>query len=122
MMRNPEYDPYRSTPDGLVPGRDISVWLWWVPAIALLVAILPLPYGYYMLLRVVVCAAAGFIAWKEYDLNGKRSNSYSWIFGVIAALFNPLIPAHLFKLLWVVINIITALTFIGHFRLRLRQI
>ncbi len=121
-MRNPEYDPYRSTPDGLVPGRDISVWLWWVPAIALLVAILPLPYGYYMLLRVVVCAAAGFIAWKEYDLNGKRSNSYSWIFGVIAALFNPLIPAHLFKLLWVVINIITALTFIGHFRLRLRQI
>lgn len=107
------------TPAGLRPGTDLSKWIWFVPAIAVVVAVLPLPYGFYMGLRWLVAAAAAFLAWKEYALNGKRANSYTWIFGAMALLYNPIIPIHLFKLLWVVLNLITAAAFVGHYRLRL---
>ena len=100
-------------------GFGASKWVWFVPAIALCIAILPLPYTYYMGLRWLVAVAAAFIAWKEYDLGGRRTNSYAIIFGVIALLYNPVLPIHLFKLLWVVLNLITAATFVGHYRLRL---
>lgn len=120
-MSNFDLDPHRRTPAGLRPGSDLPKWLWWGPAIALVIAVLPLPYGYYMALRLAVCAAAAFIAWKEYELNGKEANSYTWIFGIVAVLYNPFLPVHLFKLLWVVLNLGTAATFIGHYQLRLTR-
>lgn len=107
------------TPAGFRPGSDFSKWIWFVPSIALVVAVLPLPYSFYMGLRWLIAAAATFFAWKEYELNGKRANSYTFIFGAMALLYNPIIPVHLFKLLWVVLNLITAAVFLGHYRRRL---
>lgn len=104
----------RATPVAAQSYRNVPGLVWWGPAIALLVAILPLGYGYYTPLRVVVCAAATFLAWKEYVGNSQQANAYVWIFGGIALLYNPLLPIHLSKLIWTVINIITADIFLGH--------
>ena len=63
------------------------------------------PYGYYKLLRWVVCGAsayAGSIAFE--DEHKKRV----WIFGIIAVLFNPIIPVHLDRDTWAAIDLATA--------------
>lgn len=63
------------------------------------------PYGYYKLLRWVVCGVnvyAGFIAIDQ----GKTT--WVWIFGIIAVLFNPIIPIHLDRETWQAINVIVA--------------
>ena len=112
------HERFMVTSKSLRPDEDISKWVWLVPAIALLVAILPLPYSYYMGLRWVVAGAAAYIGWKEYNLNRNAPNSYVWIFGAISIVFNPIVPIHLFKSAWIVINLITAAAFLGHYRLR----
>ena len=77
--------------------------------IMLLLAIPDLPYGYYGLLRWVVTASAIFLVWVAYQL-GKKF----WLFlmGFVALLFNPLIPIHLDKEIWVVIDFIVAILFL----------
>ena len=51
-----------------------------------------LPYDYYRLLRWVVAASAGFMAYRSHQA-GERG----WTFGLVAicALFNPLVPVQL---------------------------
>ena len=79
-----------------------------ISAIMLLIAILPLPYGYYILLRWVVCISAIFSAWVANELKKK-----SWLFlmAIIALLFNPIFPVFLDKGTWVVIDFIVATLF-----------
>ena len=55
----------------------------------LFLAVLPLPYGYYELLRVVVCLGLAFITISEW---GNIDNSTKSILIVIAILFNPFAP------------------------------
>ena len=75
----------------------------------LLLAIPRLPYGYYILLRWVVSAAALFSAWAAYECKRKF-----WVFvmGGIAILFNPVIPVHLLKETWIAIDFIVAVVFL----------
>lgn len=77
--------------------------LWIVPAVMSLIALAPLPYWYYMLLRVIVCAACSYLAAAEADVGHKSG----WFYGLIAAalLFNPFVPVHLTRELWAVLNI-----------------
>jgi small basic protein len=73
--------------------------------ISVAVAILPLPYGFYMLLRVIICLTAvmGFIRARE-----EQRTTWLWIYVVIAVLYNPVLPAHLIlKPLWFVANLVT---------------
>jgi len=79
-----------------------------VSAIMLLIAILPLPYGYYILLRWIVCISATFSVWVANELGNK-----SWLFlmVLIALLFNPIVPVHLDKGTWVIIDFIVAILF-----------
>ena len=79
-----------------------------VSALMLLGALGQWPYGYYQLLRFVVCGVGGYIAfvvfkWKELWA--------MWLFGFIAVLFNPLIPIHLPREIWRLIDIACALLF-----------
>ncbi|MFT6605843.1 MAG: hypothetical protein ACJA2X_001019 [Halocynthiibacter sp.] len=113
-----DQDQPGAPPIGLRPEIDISKWLWLAPAIMLLVAVLPLPYVYYIALRWIVAGAAGFIAWKEFALNNNAANSYVWIFAAIALVFNPIFPVHLFRLAWIAIGLFSAAAFIGHYKLR----
>jgi len=65
-----------------------------------------LPYGFFTVLRFVVCASSIYLAWLAYD----HTNSWAaYVFGFIAILFNPVIPVYLNKPLWLKIDIITGL-------------
>jgi hypothetical protein len=75
-------------------------------AIMLLVSIINLPYGYYTLLRLVVTFTAIITANYFYKIS---SPTKVVIFSFIALLFNPLIPVHLNKPLWLIIDIALAI-------------
>ncbi len=71
----------------------------------LIVAILPMPYGYYTLLRLTVFAYFCFVISKLYS--GKFSPlEIECILLII--LYNPIIKIYLPKEVWICINLITA--------------
>lgn len=63
-----------------------------------------LPYGYFTLLRFVVCAVGVYIAYKIYVSN--NDSLWVWLFGGIAILFNPIIPIHFERETWWIIDLI----------------
>lgn len=79
-----------------------------IAALMLLGALVPWPYGYYQLLRFVVCGVSVYIAFIAYNWEKRWA---TWLFGFIALLFNPLIPIHLSREIWQPINVICALLF-----------
>jgi hypothetical protein len=82
---------------------------WIAPVVAMAIGILPMPYGYYTLSRLVVCGCSVYFAYRLYR---KNQTSFVWVFGFLAVLYNPIIPVHLYqKEIWVVVNAITAIFF-----------
>ena len=80
-----------------------------VPAGMSLIALLDMPYGYYQLLRFVVCICAGLLTWELVQRE-------VWIgtvaFGLMAVIFNPIIPLHFAREIWAILNITTAAIFL----------
>ncbi len=74
----------------------------------LLGAIAPLPYGYYQMLRWVVGGIAIYMAYKSYSWEKRWA---TWIFGIVAVLFNPVVPIHLTKEIWQPIDGVCAVFF-----------
>ena len=72
-------------------------------AALLFVAVLPLPYAYYEILRVVVCLGVLYMLVKEWPLLEGQTKG---VFIVIAVLFNPFSPIYLSKIIWMIIDII----------------
>jgi hypothetical protein len=87
--------------------------IWIVPAAMLLVAPLPLPFGYYTLLRLVVCTAAG---WLAYDEHRRRASWCRWSLGLvgIALLFNPVAPVPFGRSTWAPIDVGASAVFVLH--------
>lgn len=79
-----------------------------ISIIMLLLALLPLPIGYYALLRLVVSLTAAFLTWYSYE---KKIKGWVWTMGLIALIFNPLMPLYLGKELWVILDITAAIIF-----------
>lgn len=79
-----------------------------IAAVMLLGAIGYWPYGYYTVLRWVTCAAAIAAALGGYTFKIPWA---IWSFGFIAILFNPLIPVHLSRDLWQLMDIAAAVLF-----------
>ena len=71
----------------------------------LLLAVLPLPYVYYQLLRIVVTLIAAVNAYKFYE-----DNQMAWVlvFGIIALIWNPIFPIYLDKSVWIILDFIGA--------------
>ncbi len=80
-----------------------------IAAAMLLGALAKWPYGYYQLLRFVVCGVSVYTAFMAY---GWQKIWAMWLFGFVALLFNPLIPIHLSRELWQPIDVICAILFI----------
>lgn len=82
----------------------------WIAAASLFIALVPdLPYGYYQILRWVVCACAcfgGFI--------GMEKERHGWLgtFVVVAILFNPILPIHLSREIWQPIDAVVGIIFL----------
>ena len=76
----------------------------------LLLALADLPIGYYTFLRIVVTIGAVVVVISEFE-NG--INFWALLFGLIAVIFNPLIPVYLNdKDAWMPIDIIVAILFL----------
>jgi len=76
----------------------------------LFLALFDLPIGYYTFLRIVVTIGAVVVIVKEFE-NGLGF----WVisFGLIAILFNPIIPVYLHdKEIWAPIDIIAGILFL----------
>lgn len=63
------------------------------------------PYGFYTLLRWVVCPICAYTA---IHTTAKEQTGWTWVFGTMAALFNPLFVVHLGRSVWVFVNIAAA--------------
>lgn len=62
------------------------------------------PYGYYQLLRWIVAVFGTYSAYLAYE---HKDNTWAWIFGIIAVLFNPIIPLTFAKNTWQIIDVAT---------------
>jgi hypothetical protein len=67
------------------------------------------PYGYYQLLRFVVCGVSVYVAFMAYNWQKLWA---MWPFGIVAILFNPLVPIHLSREIWQPIDLMTAVLFV----------
>ena len=79
-----------------------------IAAIMLLLALAPWPYGYYQVLRLVVCGVAVYVAFMAYTCQKMWT---VWLFGFIAVLFNPLLPIYLSRHIWQPIDVLCGILF-----------
>ncbi len=83
-----------------------------ISAAMLIIAVFPIgEYGYFILLRWIVCLSAAFSAYLAYQ-SGKEI--WMCLIGMVAVLFNPIAPIHLSKSVWSPIDIVAALLFIAN--------
>jgi hypothetical protein len=91
-----------------MPSAHPSQGLVIAAAVAVAIGLLPMPYSYYMLLRLSLC---GVSVYYIVSVPGVRDGE-KWVLGGLAVLYNPLIPVVLgSKPLWSVINVAT----VGYF-------
>ena len=92
---------------------SLPIALWIVPVIFLVLAVFPLPYGYYTFTRIVACLACIALAYTAY---GPRPGATIWttFFVLIAIVFNPLIPIYLKKQTWMYIDGAAAAVILAH--------
>lgn len=74
-------------------------------SLMLLIALLPMPYGYYTLLRICAFSLFGLLAYNAH-LNGGKT--LPWLFGLMALVFNPLFKIHFSREVWAAIDVISA--------------
>ena len=99
-----------SSEDNLNKNSQMKLTLF--PAIAsiliLLLSFFHWPYGYYVLLRIVVCCSCAYYAYIFYSTHQKNF----WFWGLIftAVIFNPIVPIYLYdKTVWSFIDVIAAI-------------
>ncbi|WP_426991789.1 DUF6804 family protein [Methylomonas sp. CM2] len=93
----------------------------WVVGIAVAVALIPsLPYGYYSVMRWVVCASCARLALTSYR---NEREEWAWCWGVIAGIYNPIFPVHANREIWSIVNVVTigVVAWYGHKVLRLNK-
>ena len=78
-----------------------------INTVLLFFALLPLPYGYYILLRFTVCFGSVY----EIITNPTLNKDTIFIFIAIAVLYNPIIKMPLGKPIWMIVNVLTAIYF-----------
>jgi len=76
-----------------------------VAGVMLVGALLDLPYGYFQLLRLVVCAVAAYGASGAYK---NDASVWAVTLGLIALLFNPVFPVYLNRSTWIFIDLVAA--------------
>lgn len=79
-----------------------------IAAVAVAIGLLPMPYGYYMLLRLFLCGVSAYFLTRP---RGVR-DAEKWVLVGLVVLYNPIAPVELgSKPLWTVINIATVTWF-----------
>jgi hypothetical protein len=80
-------------------------WALLLVAIAIGIALIPtMPYGYYQVMRWIVSASFAWIALSAYR---SGYEGWTWCWGVIAGIYNPIFPAHANRAVWSMVNLMT---------------
>jgi hypothetical protein len=72
----------------------------------LLLALAPVPYGYYSLLRLITTA---LFAWAVVESHRRGEENLPWAFVALTLLFNPFINIHFSRGVWNVIDVCAAI-------------
>ena len=86
--------------------RTLGLYIAWLVATVILVFAVTgrHPYGFYTLLRWICCAA---FAYSAFTAQEKNRVAWVWVFGVLAVLFNPIVPLHFQRDTWQMIDWVT---------------
>jgi len=84
-------------------------WFKLIAIVFLLGALGDWSYGYYQILRWIVCASGAYLAYSYHESN---KTTWAWAFGIIAILFNPILPIYFTREIWQPIDVIVAVIFI----------
>ena len=107
----------RSGADGIIGAMKLG-WMsarpHFVPciagAVAAFVAVARMPYGYYTLVRLVVCATFVFVVVMA--AMGRQMWAV-WVCIIFTLLFNPIVPVHLTRSLWQPLDFIAGATLVA---------
>jgi hypothetical protein len=61
-------------------------------------------YRYYVLLRWVCCGVFAYLAFQTFE---RQRYGWVWILGLTAGIYNPIVPVHLTREIWSVVNVLT---------------
>ena len=77
-----------------------------IPAVLLVAAVFGhWPYGFYTVLRLVVCGCSIYLALKAH---APGNAAWTWALGAMAVLFNPILPIHMRRGTWRLLDLLTA--------------
>ena len=92
-------------------GRILEVVLTMLGAVLLLIASVgKYPYGFYMVLRLVITVGAVYWAWRVYKAG---LQVWTWIFVAVALLLNPFLPIRMQRTQWQPIDLCLGILLIG---------
>ena len=74
-------------------------------AILLLFCLLPMPYGYYNLVRLV--ATVSFV-WLAYNCYEEEQKNEIFIYVVLAFLFQPFVKIHFGRTIWNLVDVVVS--------------
>lgn len=58
--------------------------------------------GYYRVMRWIVCAVFAYMAMESYSL---KQPSWTWVWGVAAGIYNPIVPVEASRDIWSLVNL-----------------
>ena len=79
-------------------------------AAMLLIALAPMPYAYYEILRIVVFGTFGYLSYVAVK---QRKHVSVVLLTLPALIFNPIIPLHFDKMVWAFIDVIAAVALLA---------
>ncbi len=79
-------------------------------AVALLICLLPMPYGYYTLVRFAAMIILGCMAYGFYK---EEKQALCIIAGSLALLFQPLIKITLDRITWNIVDVLLAISLVA---------
>jgi len=95
--------------------------IWWennrlvivkiVAMIFLLGAVTNAHYSYYQLIKWLISGIGIYSAYSAYKTNLKGMTIWIWVFGIIAILFNPIIPFYFKRSTWRFLDMFTLAIF-----------
>jgi|SRR5574344_1122610 O-antigen ligase len=77
-----------------------------ISAIALVACLLPLPYGFFTLIRFSMMVIFAVLA---YNFNQQKNNTLAITFSALALLFQPFLKITLGRTVWNVVDVVLAL-------------
>ena len=91
--------------------RVVGLYIAWLIAGVMLVSAATgrHPYSFYTLLRWICCPIFAYSALAAYE---KNRVLWVWVFGVLAALYNPIFRVHLDRSTWIGVNWFTVGTIV----------